>query len=458
MKRFLLTTMVMLLGLVLNAQVSVWDGTVEPWDTIHAGTANDPILIENAAQLAYMSQLLYCSQEPKYYQLTTDIDLDNRHWNPIGNISGIICPEFNGYFDGDNHTIYNPSNSLFYWTSQGYIKNITTRGSVVCREDHYGDFGLITYRAPLVENCHNYCDIIINTTESRVEAGGIAGECGTIINCSNHGTITINGDYLNPCFVGGITGDASVIKECYSTGDLTVEISHCNNCKIGGVSGLIFNEMSHCYNTGHITVISDTTVISENSYTGGIVGDITENKNPLNDIFINSCYNAGNIEALNVGGILAKTNYENVTIDIANCYYINTIVSINDYGTAKSDNEMKTQGFVDLLNADGNFYAMDDMNVNHGYPIFAKYYAVEENAINSTISIYPNPAKDVVSVSFTQNTDCSSIEIYSIDGRMVKSQNSDFEKINISNLPAGIYIMRVILNDGTECTERIVKE
>ena len=35
-----------------GVNLSVWDGSVEPWDTIHAGTANDPILIENAAQLA----------------------------------------------------------------------------------------------------------------------------------------------------------------------------------------------------------------------------------------------------------------------------------------------------------------------------------------------------------------------------------------------------------------------
>ena len=138
-----------------------------------------------------------------------------------------------------------------------------------------------------------------------MEAGGIAGECGTVINCSNHGTITINADNLSRCFVGGIAGEALVIEECYNTGDLTVEISNCNNCKIGGISGLIINYMSHSYNTGNITVNC------ENSYTGGIAGDITENENPLNNISINSCYNAGNIEAANVGGILAKTDYEN---------------------------------------------------------------------------------------------------------------------------------------------------
>lgn len=432
-----------------DLNLSVWDGSVEPWDTIHAGTANDPILIENAAQLAYMSTFTYCSQEPKYYKLTTDIDLDHRLWNPIGYIASVNCPEFNGYFDGDNHTIYNPSKTLFYDTYNGYIKNLTTRGSAVYRETSI-NFGLITYWAPLVENCHNYCDIIINA-HSRMEAGGIAGECGSVINCSNHGNITINADNLNCCFVGGIVGGASVIEECYNTGDLTVEISNCNNCKIGGVSGLIINEISHCYNTGNIMVNC------ENSFAGGIVGDMNEDINPLNDIFINSCYNAGNIEATNIGGIIAKTDYEIITINVDNCYYINTIVSINNYGSPKSESEMKTQDFVNMLNVNGDFYAMDDMYVNHGYPIFARYYSVEETDFENEISVYPNPANSVVTIS---GENLSKIEIFNIMGQTVFSTicNADENTINIANLNSGIYLIKVRTTNGKEFATRIVKE
>lgn len=432
-----------------DLNLSVWDGSVEPWDTIHAGTANDPILIENAAQLAYMSTFTYCSQEPKYYKLTTDIDLDHRLWNPIGYIASVNCPEFNGYFDGDNHTIYNPSKTLFYDTYNGYIKNLTTRGSAVYRETSI-NFGLITYWAPLVENCHNYCDIIINA-HSRMEAGGIAGECGSVINCSNHGNITINADNLNCCFVGGIVGGASVIEECYNTGDLTVEISNCNNCKIGGVSGLIINEISHCYNTGNIMVNC------ENSFAGGIVGDMNEDINPLNDIFINSCYNAGNIEATNIGGIIAKTDYEIITINVDNCYYINTIASINDYGSPKSESEMKTQDFVNLLNDGGNFYAMDDLYVNRGFPIFAIYYSVDETVFENKISVYPNPANSVVTIS---GDNLLKIEIFNIIGQTVFSTicNADENTINIANLNSGIYLIKVGTTNGKEFATRIVKE
>ena len=333
MKKILFTMIAMLMTLALNAQISVWDGTYENWDTIHSGTADDPILIENAAQLARMSQLIYCSQEPKYYKLTTDIDLDNRLWNPIGYIASVNCPEFNGYFDGDNHTIYNPSNTLFYSTYNGYIKNLTTRGSVVYREAEYYNFGLITYWAPLVENCHNYCDIIINA-HSYMTAGSIAGECNTIINCSNHGNITINVD---------------------------------------------------------------------------------------------------------------------------NCYYINTIASINDYGSPKSESEMKTQDFVNLLNDGGNFYAMDDLYVNRGFPIFAIYYSVDETVFENKISVYPNPANSVVTIS---GDNLLKIEIFNIIGQTVFSTicNADENTINIANLNSGIYLIKVGTTNGKEFATRIVKE
>lgn len=450
MKKILFTMIAMLMTLALNAQISVWDGTYENWDTIHSGTTDDPILIENAAQLARMSQFIYCSQEPKYYKLTTDIDLDNRIWNPIGYIESVSCPEFNGYFDGDNHTIYNPSNTLFYSTYNGYIKNLTTRGSVVYREAEYSKFGLITYWAPLVENCHNYCDIIINA-HSYMTAGSIAGECNTIINCSNHGNITINADNLSWCFVGGIAGGADVIEECYNTGDLNIEISNCNKCKIGGISGLIITDISHSYNTGNIMVNC------ENSYAGGIVGDMNESINPLNDIFINSCYNAGNIEAAHVGGIIAKTDYENITINVDNCYYINTIASINDYGSPKSESEMKTQDFVNLLNDGGNFYAMDDLYVNRGFPIFAIYYSVDETVFENNISVYPNPANSVVTIS---GDNLLKIEIFNIIGQTVFSTicNADENTINIANLNSGIYLIKVGTTNGKEFATRIVKE
>ena len=51
-----------------------------------------------------------------------------------------------------------------------------------------------------------------------------------------------------------------------------------------------------------------------------------------------------------------------------------------------------------------------------------------------------------------------SVEIYAIDGRLLKSQISNLETVDMSSLESGIYIIKVRLADGREYSERVVKE
>ncbi len=97
----------------------------------------------------------------------------------------------------------------------------------------------------------------------------------------------------------------------------------------------------------------------------------------------------------------------------------------------------------------------------------SKIYAVifDEKLSASEISFsgnpficHPNPAKDVISISFAENSGCNSIAIYSIDGRLVKLQNFNSGTIDVSGLSSGVYVMKVRMADGSEFTERIVKE
>ena len=127
----------------LTAQVSVWDGSYEEFDTFNEKglTEDNPILIENAAQLAYMSQRAYDPNNCKYYRLTTDIDLANLPWVAIG-IMGV--GSFYGYFYGDNHSISRMDYGLF-GCAQGYIKNLTIKDTDIVLDNQMGyPFGSIT--------------------------------------------------------------------------------------------------------------------------------------------------------------------------------------------------------------------------------------------------------------------------------------------------------------------------
>ena len=64
------------------------------------------------------------------------------------------------------------------------------------------------------------------------------------------------------------------------------------------------------------------------------------------------------------------------------------------------------------------------------------------NSINdSEISIYPNPAQNYVAVKSSLNVE--DIQIFNLTGSEVLSSNIISEKIDVSKLPQGIYIVRI---------------
>ena len=82
---------------------------------------------------------------------------------------------------------------------------------------------------------------------------------------------------------------------------------------------------------------------------------------------------------------------------------------------------------------------------------------IEENEYaTANASLFPNPVEDRLSLQLSGNASCKNVEIYGIDGRLLKSQNDDFENIDVSDLPTGLYIAKINLNDGTVFTEKVV--
>ena len=98
--------------------------------------------------------------------------------------------------------------------------------------------------------------------------------------------------------------------------------------------------------------------------------------------------------------------------------------------------------------------------VSYGFNTIIEYCESLDNLVEPRTSVYPNPAKDFIKIELSDNSSCQSIEIYSIDGRLVETfpETSHQTTINIGNLTTGIYIMKVRLLEGREYAERIVKE
>ena len=451
MKKILLTTIAVLLAVALNAQVSVWDGSYEMWDTIHAGTEDDPILIENAAQFAYLN---YHKTPFCYYKLMTDIDFDNRDWYPIGYSSMTYVP-FHGIVDCNGHTIYHLTTTLFGDIEEGGIKNLTIRDSEIVRKYGWNIFGGIAMIAPFIENCHNYADVILDYNDDHVEnwrMGGIAGSCRVIINCSNHGNIKVTVPFrLGSVKVGGIAGTAGTVISTVNTGEM-IFTSDMYTCIVGGICGQLFNKAQYCYNT------TDLSVACDESYAGGIVGSIYNSSHDT--VFINSCYFAGVISADNIGGIIAKNDYPSITIIAGDSYYINTISSDNDFGTPKSEDEMKSEDFVSLLNTDEEMFFMDTYGyINSGYPILKwqheSHVGVDETDWNGNVEVYPNPTDGVLTIN---GENLKELEVVNILGQTVLKASSETDKVTVDleNHPSGIYLLKLTDAKGGKQTVKIV--
>ena len=453
MKKLILSLVILVMAASLTAQVSVWDGSYEEFDASNGKglTEDNPILIENAAQLAFMSQQFYSANNKKYYKLTTDIDLNYLPWTAIGLLGHSI---FYGYFDGGNHSISKLDFTLFCY-AQGYIKNLTITDTDFVLEDAADyPFGSVTFGACnddvlVIENCHSYANITVKDGFN-FAIGGIVGECEDntyIYNCSNHGNINVNQDEGSYPIVGGIGGRVFSTSFCYNTGDINVGCSFINNVKVGGIAGLSSKAVKNCYNTGNV----ETTVYNDGtSITGGIIGYGGGNGALL------SCYNVGNVKGESSSGLVALVENENIFV-ADNCFMTDSNEN-NGYGEAVSDDFMKSDEFVEMLNKYDNYYKKDvEPFVNDGYPVFDSEkipaldingtIGVDETIAEVYVEIYPNPASDFVRVS-TVNGQQSTVRVYNTLGMLVEEieMNSNEIDINISDYKSGMYFIDV---DGT---------
>ena len=79
----------------------------------------------------------------------------------------------------------------------------------------------------------------------------------------------------------------------------------------------------------------------------------------------------------------------------------------------------------------------------------------------SNVSVYPNPTKDVINVDFSSvgTTVDSNIAIYDIQGKLVKSvsKNSEaIQKINTTELSKGLYLLKIVAENGEQITRKLV--
>jgi len=84
---------------------------------------------------------------------------------------------------------------------------------------------------------------------------------------------------------------------------------------------------------------------------------------------------------------------------------------------------------------------------------------IQENTNAANVSVYPNPANDVVNVNSTEAI--SVIEVYNTLGELVYTQNfttasqTHNTQVNLNNMPGGMYMVQVLTANGQTQVSRI---
>lgn len=70
---------------------------------------------------------------------------------------------------------------------------------------------------------------------------------------------------------------------------------------------------------------------------------------------------------------------------------------------------------------------------------------------------YPNPVKDILKIDLPKGEKTKVIEVYNAVGQKV-AQFSDQKEISLNNLKAGLYLVKVLTDDNSVHTTKIIKE
>ena len=294
-----------------------------------------------------------------YYILTSNIDLSDSAWTPIGD----TAPDpvsidfvqngnyFTGVFDGNGYKIYGLTVDGGATDNCCGLFNVVGRGGFVINLDittnsSSGEVGSVVGD----EYCGIICGILFNasivscTVRGSVDSlsfpsggvcGGVSG--GTLIECRSYASVY--GQGVSGGLIGAInyiySNNDSCIKRCLSEGNI-VEMTQ---NYVGGLIGVI---VGSSLDTSCITNCYANTEVSGNDYVGGLIGSIT-------GYYVTNCYSSSIISGSDYVGGLIGENSTVTPAEITGCFWDKEIsgITVSDGGVGKDTAEMKVLSTFD---------------------------------------------------------------------------------------------------------------
>ena len=359
MKKQLILLMMILLPMAANADS--WDGVSsdKSWYDENA----TEFFIYNAAQLKGLADLVNNDGiffDGKTVYLQNDIDLANKHWEPIG---FWYQTSFNGIFDGQDHAInnmyittdqyiYKPISCVgFFGKSRGSIINLEVQGVVDLKREAYfssPSIGGVVGKGEDIINVRS--NIVINTWSplSSTYIGNVAGYTHNMSKINSEGEVHFyeSAPFSSQSYYGGIVGHVQQLSECFSNVRIVIPSDGTPMMSAGFIGGL----------AGEATSISDAIftvrfeVYEKNKNRMTSSGCISGNVFSLNNVICApSYYYCDTEKTIFKGLVVPPTSQATVT----NVYYQDTYAQgTNVVGTSVSEDYLKSGTSLDGFDKD----------------------------------------------------------------------------------------------------------
>lgn len=113
-------------------------------------------------------------------------------------------------------------------------------------------------------------------------------------------------------------------------------------------------------------------------------------------------------------------------------------------------------GIPDVTAKVNGYYIFSNITANHNIIVTFKVNSSgTENIHSQNISVYPNPTKDNIFIK--SNLQIERVEICSLTGTLLISENNFNEKISVATLPKAIYLLKIYTDKGVTVS-KIIKE
>ncbi len=418
------------------------------------GSEQDPYLISKPEDLVELSNNVN-SSAGMFFKMTNDIDMSSvKDFAPIGNnLNGADPTMFMGVFDGCGYTIrnlvmdyegmgiYNQGIALFGIVMQATIKNIRIEDSSFIGYGMVAPVVAVSFGST-IQNCHTGKNV--TATAEKLGAAGIIAftmmSKSVIEDCSSETTVVAH--FVQGGVASGIIAcvsegaDGTLIRRCVNYGDVTSDA----DCAAGILPLVEYPAVvEDCVNFG--TIVSNV---------GGTGIAYYATKPDKDYLIVRNSYNVGEIigqeiekvDAVCLGNVFQGGGEESCKVE--NCFYASdTNGATSRTATAMLSADMKSQDFVDKLNngrADASWCIKE--GVANGFPLpyeSSVTSGIENVAVASSVSVSYNAG--IVTVSGAKVGD--RFTVVDMSGRtvmMTEAQNSELT-INLSNVPAGVYII-----------------